>query len=113
MVPDQSVASLLTEYPGTTESEREPRRAPVIAIVPEEAPLLPTDCRMRRIASVIWAGVLALMNSPRVLTVACQMSSMVLRWFPWYAGQEMYGCSNGSRGLSGSYVTPRAPSVMP
>ena len=47
-----------------------------------EAPAL-TEARMRRIAATMSTGVRALMNSPRVLTVACHRSSIVDRLPLW------------------------------
>src|SRR5690606_7709391 len=76
---NQSVPSLRISYDGCTANDRVLMRDPVSASVPDgDAPEL-TALKMRRIASVMSAGVLALMNSPRVLVAACQISSTVLR----------------------------------
>ena len=47
-------------------------------IVPDGVLAAPTEARISRIAEVMSAGVVALMNLPRAFMVACQISSTVL-----------------------------------
>ncbi|MNW00607.1 hypothetical protein D3C71_1961250 [compost metagenome] len=73
-------------------------RAPVMPMVPDDDLPPEIEANTRRIASVTSAGVCALMNSPRLLSAACQISSMTVpsstvdgSGLPFQFGGFLYG----------------------